>query len=134
MDDKAIVQALRRLHAAGKLRPEEALVLAESRPREELYDLESDPFELRNLAEDARFAPELTRHREALADWIRSTRDHGREPESEEVYLSNVRDDRPEAGGGHRRGDFDRNVELMLRWRRERPMDVWEPPVRLPRP
>ena len=134
MDDKAIVQALRRLHAAGKLRPEEALVLAESRPREELYDLESDPFELRNLAEDARFAPELARHREALAGWIRSTRDHGREPESEEVYLSNVRDDRPEAGGGHRRGDFDRNVELMLRWRRERPMDVWEPPVRLPRP
>lgn len=127
MDDKAIVQVLRRLHASGALKPEEALVMADSRPREEFYDLNADPFELRNIATDPRFARELARHRKALATWIRRTGDQGREPEPEAVYLGYVRDDRPEAGGGHRRGRFEENVELMLRWNRERPMDPWEP-------
>lgn len=128
MDEKAVVQTLRRLHAAGGLKPEEALVMAESRPREELYDLRSDPFELQDVARDPRFGTELERHRKALSEWLRTTRDQGRDPESEEEYLDCVRDDRPEAGGGNRRGDFAKNVQLMLDWSRERPMDRWEPP------
>ena len=132
MDDKAIVQTLRRLHAAGALKPEEGLVMADSRPREEFYDLASDPFELRNVATDLRYEKELSRHRQALADWIRRTGDRGREPEPEAVYLGYVRDDRPEAGGGQRRGRFEENVELMLRWNREHPMDAWEPPPTTP--
>jgi hypothetical protein len=134
MDDKAIVQTLRRLHAAGALKPEEGLVMADSRPREEFYDLASDPFELRNVATDLRYEKELSRHRQALADWIGRNGDRGREPEPEPepVYLGYVRDDRPEAGGGQRRGRFEENVELMLRWNREHPMDAWEPPPATP--
>jgi N-sulfoglucosamine sulfohydrolase len=39
------------------------------RPTEELYDLETDPFELHNLASDARLAGELKRLRQLLKDW-----------------------------------------------------------------
>ncbi len=123
MDDKAIVQVLRRLHAQGALTPEQAQVMAPVRPREEFYDLESDPSELRNLATDPCHTAALDRHRAALAGWSSRTGDQGREPEPEAVYLSYVREDRPEAGGGRLRGDFERNVELMLRWREERPME-----------
>ena len=45
-DDKAVVQAMRRLHAEQELTPEQARIMAETRPREELYDLQSDPHEL----------------------------------------------------------------------------------------
>ena len=45
-DDKAVVQAMRRLLAEQELTPEQARIMAETRPREELYDLQSDPHEL----------------------------------------------------------------------------------------
>jgi choline-sulfatase len=42
---------------------------------EELYDLDADPGELRNLASDPRAAAERTRLASALDDWIRRTAD-----------------------------------------------------------
>jgi hypothetical protein len=39
------------------------------RPREELYDTQMDPYELNNLAGDAKFADELSRLREMLRAW-----------------------------------------------------------------
>ena len=122
-DDKAIVQAMRRLHTEGKLNQQQALIMAESRPREEFYDLRADPLELRNLAGDRAYAASLTRHRKALEDWITRTNDQGRTPEPEEIYLNYVRDERPEGGRGNRNDAFHRNVELMLRWSREKPME-----------
>ena len=122
-DDKAIVQAMRRLHTEGKLNPEPALIMAQTRPREELYDLKADPHELRNLASDPSHTAELTRHRKALEAWIIRTDDKGRTPEPEEVYLNYLGDDRPEGGRGNRSDTFQRNVELMLRWAKERPME-----------
>lgn len=121
-DDKAIVQAMRRLHAEGKLNAAQSLIMAETRPREELYDLKSDPHELRNLAEDKEHAVELIRHRKALEAWITRTDDKGLSPESEEVYRNYVLDDRPEGGRGNRNEVFERNVELMLKWAKEKPM------------
>jgi len=41
----------------------------ESRPEEELYDLNADPYELQNLAENPDHAGALIRLRRALADW-----------------------------------------------------------------
>lgn len=122
-DDKAVVQAMRRLHAEGKLAPEQALIMAETRPREELYDLLADPRELRNLAADPAHAAALAEHRAALDDWIKRTGDRGREPEPEEVYLNYVGDDRPEGGRGNQNETFKKNVELMRRWAKEKPME-----------
>lgn len=122
-DDKAVVQAMRRLHAEGKLDPVQARLLDPTRPREEFYDLESDPHEIRNLASDPAHAAELARHRAAMRAWIERTGDKGREPEPEDVYLDYAFDDRPEGGRGNRNDEFSRNVELMRRWAKERPMD-----------
>jgi arylsulfatase A-like enzyme len=121
-DEKAIVQTMRSLHAAGRLTPEQAHILAPARPSEELYDLQNDPHELRNLAADPAQAGVLTEHRRALDEWISTTDDHGRTPEPEAVYLNYVYDERPEGGRAPRNPVFETNVQLMLRWAKERPM------------
>lgn len=122
-DSKAIVQAMRRLHAEGKLTPEQALIMAETRPREEFYDLQSDPHELHNIAADSAAAEELAEHRRQLDVWITRTGDKGRKPEPEEVYLDYVNDERPEGGKGGKGGVFAENIALMLRWAKEKPME-----------
>ena len=121
-DDKAVVQTMRSLHAAGRLTAEQALIMAPTRPREELYDLQNDLHELRNLAADPAQALVLAEHRRALDEWISTTDDHGRAPEPEAVYLNYVYDERPEGGRAPRNPVFETNVQLMLRWTRERPM------------
>jgi N-sulfoglucosamine sulfohydrolase len=45
------------------------------RPREELYDLEKDPHELKNVAADPAYAPVLADLRGRLKSWQESTRD-----------------------------------------------------------
>lgn len=72
---------LRRLAAAGKLSGGQAYFMADHKAIEELYDLENDPYELINLAEDARFAKQLQRLREEHFDWVRKTVDTGLIPE-----------------------------------------------------
>ncbi len=122
-DDKAIVQAMRRLHSEHRLTPEQALIMAEKRPREELYDLESDPLELKNLASDMNYASVRGEMRQAHQRWLEQTADRGREVESREVYMSYVMDARPEGGRNQQNDVFTKNVELMLSWSVERPMD-----------
>ncbi len=122
-DDKAVVQAMRRLHAEKKLTPAQALIMADTRPREELYDLQSDPHELRNLAADPAHAAALARHRAALNDWITRTDDKGRAPEPEEIYLNYIADERPEGGRNQANDVFRQNTELMRRWAKEKPME-----------
>ncbi len=84
------VRALMRdLHAKGKLTPEQAKVFAAQRPPEELYDLQSDPYELNDLLfsglsdvlpTEAQAA--LFRMRAALERWIEETGDQGGLPEA----------------------------------------------------
>ena len=45
------------------------------RPKFELYDLQSDPDELHNLADDPKYRQELTRMQNKLRQWQRDTRD-----------------------------------------------------------
>ena len=49
--DPVLVEMLR-LGAEGELTPEQEQVIAQTKPIEELYDVEKDPHQLRNLAED----------------------------------------------------------------------------------
>jgi len=51
-------------------------------PAEELYDLEADPGELRNLAADKRHAALMTRYRNELAAWRQSQGDSETGPEN----------------------------------------------------
>ncbi len=44
-------------------------------PKEELYDLNNDPFELNNLAEDQDYANVLKRMRNVLEEFMKSTGD-----------------------------------------------------------
>jgi uncharacterized sulfatase len=61
-DEPAAAEIIRRYH---------------HRPAEELYDLEADPQELRNLASDPDHEKPLTRLRLQLDDWMRRQGDHG---------------------------------------------------------
>jgi arylsulfatase A-like enzyme len=76
---------LKELHAAGKLTPEQEVLCAPTMPEEELYDLDSDPYEIKNLAKSEQQQDVLRRLREALAKWIEETKDQGAKPESPEL-------------------------------------------------
>ena len=72
---------LRELRAAGKLNTAQQHFMAEQRPPEELYDLESDPDEVHNLAGSRQHQLVLAHLREALNMWIKESKDQGVEPE-----------------------------------------------------
>jgi len=119
-DSKAIVQAMRRLYADGKLDPYQSLIMAESRPIEELYELGSDPDEFRNLALDPLYGEVLSEMRARLIDWCQQTGDRAG-PESEEIYELEAAGEHLEGGKGNRTPQYQENLELMRRWRLEKP-------------
>lgn len=80
-----VLTLLEVLHKQGKLTPEQARFMASTRPKEELYDLKSDPYELHNLCEAPEAKPMLERLRGALDRWIEETHDKGAIPESKET-------------------------------------------------
>ena len=73
------------LHAAGKLDPVQAQWMAPRKPEFELYDHQTDPHEVRNLADEARHKPALRRLNGLLDRWIEESNDHGRTAESRET-------------------------------------------------
>ena len=71
------------LHLAGKLSGPPARFFAARKPVEELYDVRTDPWQVRNLATDPAYASELTRLRAALEAQMRAAGDLGLMPERE---------------------------------------------------
>ena len=69
--------------ADGEMNETQLIFFGQERAAEELYDLENDPHEINNLAEDPAFAEHLERHRTLLANWIAKTGDRGQRPESD---------------------------------------------------
>ena len=61
--------------------------MASSKPPEELYDIQADPYELDNLADNPAYAADMVRLRQALDEWEASFPDLGMLPE-EELLLS----------------------------------------------
>lgn len=74
---------LKKLNAEGKLTPVQAVLCAPRMPDEELYDLQSDPDEIHNLAtsKDPKDQAALKRLRGVMQKWIKETHDQGEFPE-----------------------------------------------------
>ncbi len=79
------MQELFRLHADGALDPVQQLWMRDSRPMHELYDTESDPYEINNLAYNDAYAERLATMEQALDAWIARSGDMGFIPELEMV-------------------------------------------------
>lgn len=76
------MQVLRAQHAEGELPPAIAQWMADRRPFEELYDVKSDPMELRNLAGESAHWATLARLRDECDAWMLEVRDTGLIPEA----------------------------------------------------
>lgn len=68
---------LKELNAQGKLTPVQAVLCAPTMPEEELYDMQNDPYEIKNLAKEEKYQDVLKRMRAATEEWIRATGDKG---------------------------------------------------------
>ena len=79
----ATMKEIRRVQAAGKMPAAAALFMAPAKQAEELYDLQADPHEIRNLAGQPEHAARLKRMREVHLQWVRDTGDLGLLPEAE---------------------------------------------------
>jgi arylsulfatase A-like enzyme len=76
---------IKELNAQGKLDPVQAALAAPAMPPEELFDLDADPYEIKNLATSPAHQAVLKRLRAALEKWIEDTNDQGRIPEPPDV-------------------------------------------------
>ncbi len=109
-DDKSILQALRQLHADGKLDAlSEKLLFQPTRPKEELYLWQTDPWQVKNLADDPAHSQALVDMRERLDRWIKDSHDHG--PESEAMYDSDMA---VYVGKGN--PTVEKNIAIMKSW------------------
>ena len=72
---------LKELHAVGKLTPAQEFLCQPKMPAEELYDLQTDPWEIHNLAGVPEQETTLKRLRGVLEKWIEDSNDQGRFPE-----------------------------------------------------
>jgi arylsulfatase A-like enzyme len=83
-DGRGYMMELKRLFNQDRLSKAQARFVSGERPSEELYDLEKDPHEIRNLAGDPDHAATLDEMRNLLEKWMKETDDQGRYPESDE--------------------------------------------------
>lgn len=72
-----------RLHALGELNPDQNYWFRIKKAAEELYDCESDPYNLHNLINDTAYADKLDEMRNALDSWLSETGDRAAIPEKQ---------------------------------------------------
>jgi uncharacterized sulfatase len=83
MEQGNVMKELRRLAREGRTPEAARLFMGETKPVEELYDIQHDKYELRNLADSPQHKAVLERMRRAQEDWSVETRDVGLIPEPE---------------------------------------------------
>ncbi len=109
---------LRELHARGRLSAmQEEILFSPTRAAEELYDVQSDPFEIRNLAADPQFRATLEILRARLDRWMADTRDCG--PESEKTYDANLAYELKTTADKARNEAMLKTSALMKQWAKE---------------
>lgn len=82
MDRTPILQEMRRLHAAGKLKPGAQMQFFEpTKPVHELYDVTADPYEVHNLAAQPKYKDVVQRMEKALFAKMKEIGDVGLIPE-----------------------------------------------------
>ncbi|MCA8988694.1 MAG: sulfatase [Planctomycetaceae bacterium] len=82
-DQQEIMQEIFRVRVAGQLSADQWQFTALTKPEEELYDTQTDPHEIHNLATDPRYAEKLVELSTAHEKWKQETQDLGHIPESE---------------------------------------------------
>ena len=122
-DNKSTYLAIRDWGKKGKLNDlQQRLLLAPSRTPEELYDLKTDPWELKNLANDPKHAKTLLKMRKSLDKWIKETGDQGQKVESMKMYDSDMKiymDGQASRGRQERADEIQANVDQMKKWWKE---------------
>lgn len=74
---RPMLSVIKELYKANKLTPVQELILAETKPREELYDLYADPYEINNLVDKPEYQDTLKMLGSLLDKWINETMDKG---------------------------------------------------------
>lgn len=94
MDEMPILKDWRKLAFDGKLNDTQKLFWARTKPKEELYDLDTDPYEVNNLAgaESALLRKVRKEMSAALDKWVIDTNDLGEVPEKELIKRGIVKD------------------------------------------
>ncbi|HMB91831.1 MAG TPA: sulfatase [Rhodothermales bacterium] len=87
-EQMATMQTLLRLRATGTLDQQEALWFRSEKAAEELFDTQTDPHELHNLADDPAYAEELSTLRAEYDRWATAIPDFGLMPEP--AYLASI--------------------------------------------
>jgi arylsulfatase A-like enzyme len=82
-DQLDLRREITKLAAEGKLNAAQLTYAAPTKPAELLYDTDTDPWQINNLAGDPKYRAELERLRKALRDWQAESRDIGLMHESE---------------------------------------------------
>ncbi len=80
-----MMKEILRLRDAGKLNETQMLWFRQTKPVEELYDLDADPDEFNNLADNPLYKNKLVELRQAHLDWVEKYGDKGEIPEREMV-------------------------------------------------
>lgn len=88
------MQVWRRLAGEGKLQGPQTLFWAPTKPKEEFYDCQADPHQVRNIVDsaDPAHVAKLNELRAALDAWVEQTKDLGAVSEEELVRRGLVRD------------------------------------------
>ncbi len=116
------------LYLKGELNEAQSLFFAATKPIYELYDLNTDPYEIHNLADEKRYAAKKEELLEVLNDWRENViKDEG---VSEEFRALNVFPaTNPEVSVDlfvHKNGDkYDYNKVGMPAWYPTRSMEEW---------
>jgi len=82
-DQMPIMQELHRLREASQLSEAQALWFQDSKPPEQLFDVDSDPHELNDLAQDPDYAEKLAELRVECERWVAEIDDTGLIPEKD---------------------------------------------------